>query len=507
MNRYFVGIDLGSSFVKVSLLDADLGREVAFSSNPPEEMTIHSGQKGWAEQDPEVWWSMVQDGIHHVLQTSGIDPLEIESFGISAQMHGLVAIDGQGNVVRPSIIWCDGRAVSIGEDALLKLGSAWCNTHLLNAPGNFTASKLEWVRANEPDEFKRIDKILLPSDFIAFKLTGEITTTACSLSEGMLWDFKEDRPAYGVLDLWGMEHSLIAELVPAIGFQGAVSKEVATTFGIRDSTTVSFRCGDQPNNAFSLNVTEVGDIAVTAGTSAVLYALTGKPAADAYNRVNTFLHPTKATESPVQGVLACLNGGGKWHHWLKNVLSGPVTASSQMASSSQFYEHMDNLAQSVPSGSDGLMVFPFGNGPERLLNNRNEGAQIAGIQFNTHQAGHLVRAGMEGVAYSLCLGLEVLGELGISPAKMRAGLNNMFLSPFFQHIFVNTCKTSLSLYETNGAEGAARGAALGAGYYSSEKEAAEKLKPVRTVEPDHAKADEVADHFGKWKSHLAAAHF
>ena len=507
MNRYFIGIDLGSSFVKVSLLDADLGREVAFSSNPPEEMKIDSGQKGWAGQDPEVWWSTIQDGIHHVLHISGIDPIEIESFGISAQMHGLVALDGHGKVVRPSIIWCDGRAVQIGEEAYSRLGSSWCNTHLLNAPGNFTASKLEWVRANEPDVFKRIDKILLPSDFVAFKLTGKISTTACSLSEGMLWDFEEGTPAYGVLDSWGMEHSLIADQVPAIGFQGVVSKEVATSFGLRDLTTISFRCGDQPNNAFSLNVSEVGDVAVTAGTSAVLYALTEKPAADAYNRVNTFLHPTKAASHPVQGVLACLNGGGKWHHWMKSVLSGGVIASSPKASSNQFYEHMDNLAQSVPSGSDGLMVFPFGNGPERLLKNRNEGAQIAGIQFNTHQAGHLVRAGMEGIVYSLCLGLEVFGEMGISPARMRAGLNNMFLSPVFQQIFVNTCKSRLSLYETNGAEGAARGAALGAGFYSSEKEAGQKLKPIRTVETDHAKADEVADHFEKWKSQLAAAHF
>lgn len=490
----FLGIDLGSSSIKLSVLDGVSGKSLGALSYPETELAIHSPQPGFAEQDPEVWWDCVQKGFAKLVSKGGFDPKKITAIGISYQMHGLVLVDQQQKVLRPSIIWCDSRAVPLGNAALADMGRDYCFGHLLNSPGNFTAAKLRWVQENQPDIFNKIYKMMLPGDFIAMKLTGEITTTASGLSEGTLWDFKENKVATEVLSHWGIDNSVIPKLVPSLGVQGEVKSDVAKLLGLGEGVKVCYRGGDQPNNAFSLNVLQPGEVAATAGTSGVIYGVTDKPAADLQSRVNTFLHVTNTENEKRNGVLVCVNGCGRLYSWLRQTLSA--------AGATPSYPQLNSLAQSVPVGSDGLIFHPFGNGAERIFQNQNLGAQLRNLDFNRHGLGHMVRAAQEGIVFSLNQGFDVLKSLGGSCNLVRAGKGNMFLSDVFTQTFANTTQAAVELFETDGAEGAARAAAMGSNFYVSAKEAFNGLTRVAVVEPQANQAAEYQDAYQAWVSLL-----
>lgn len=486
----FLGIDIGSSSTKVSVVDGKTGRCVGAAQYPDVELAIDSPQPGFAEQQPETWWDCVKQGCARLFADGKIDPLAIEAVGIAYQMHGLVLVDEQQHVLRPAIIWCDSRAVPYGQEAFDGLGADFCFEHLLNSPGNFTAAKLRWVQQNEPEVFNRIHKLMLPGDFIAMKLTGEITTTASGLSEGTLWDFSKQAPATELLDYWGIDAGLIPALVPSFGAQGCVSQAAAAELGLRVGTKVSYRAGDQPNNAFSLNVLEPGEVAATAGTSGVIYGVTDQPAADRASRVNTFLHVTHTEAAPRNGVLVCVNGTGRLYSWLRQTLAE--------AGQTPSYTLLNNLAAKIPVGSDGLIFHPFGNGAERIFQNRNLGAQLRNLDFNRHGLGHMVRAAQEGIVFSLNQGFDVLKSLGGSCEVVRAAKGNMFLSDVFAQTFANTTQAVVELFDTDGAEGAARGAAYGCGYYSSAKEAFAGLTRIGAVEPNAAQAAKYQDAYQQW---------
>ncbi len=490
----FLGIDLGSSSTKLSVLDGRTGKSLGSLSYPETELAINSPQPGFAEQDPEVWWDCIQKGFNRLVSRGGFDPKKITAIGISYQMHGLVLVDQNQKVLRPSIIWCDSRAVPLGNSALSDMGRDYCFGHLLNSPGNFTAAKLRWVQENQLEIFSKVYKMMLPGDFIAMKLTGEITTTASGLSEGTLWDFKENRVAIELLAHWGIDSSVIPTLVPSLGVQGEVKSEVARLLGLGEGVKVCYRGGDQPNNAFSLNVLQPGEVAATAGTSGVIYGVTDKPAADVESRVNTFLHVTNTEQEKRNGVLVCVNGCGRLYSWLRQTISA--------AGATPSYPQLNDLAQQVPVGSDGLVFHPFGNGAERIFQNKNLGAQLRNLDFNRHGLGHMVRAAQEGIVFSLNQGFDVLKSLGGSCNLVRAGKGNMFLSDVFTQTFANTTQAAVELFETDGAEGAARAAALGSNFYASAKEAFNGLTRVAVVEPQANLAAQYQDAYQAWVSLL-----
>lgn len=490
----FLGIDIGSSSVKLSVLDGQTGKSLGSLSHPESELAILSPESGFAEQDPATWWDCVRQGFARLVAKASFDPKAISAIGISYQMHGLVVVDANQNVLRPSIIWCDSRAVSLGQQALTDLGEGYCFNHLLNSPGNFTAAKLRWVQKNQPDVFARIDKIMLPGDYIAMKLSGRITTTASGLSEGTLWDFAENRVATELLDHWGIPHSVIPEIVPSFGVQAEVSDQVANELGLAPGVKITYRAGDQPNNAFSLNVLEPGEVAATAGTSGVIYGVTDQPAADKQSRVNTFLHVTNQESAPRNGVLVCVNGCGRLYSWLRQTLG--------QAGATPSYPQLNALAESVAVGSDGLAFHPFGNGAERIFQNQNLGAQLRNLDFNRHGLGHMVRAAQEGIVFSLNQGFDVLKSLGGSCEVVRVGKGNMFLSDVFAQAFANTTQAAIEMFETDGAEGAARAAALGSGYYASAKEAFNGLTRLNVVEPQAQLIAQYQDAYQHWVSLL-----
>ena len=488
-NTYLLGIDLGSSSIKVSAIDADSGKLAGTTTSPEQEMEMQALKPGWAEQDPDLWWNHVVKATKKLLDTSEINKDQIAAIGISYQMHGLVVVDKNKRVLRPSIIWCDSRAAEIGEKAFNEIGPEKCLETFLNSPGNFTASKLRWVIENEPELYRKIHKIMLPGDFIGMKMTGRICTTHSGLSEGIMWNFRENKLADEVLDTYEIDKELIPETLNSFGDHGSLTAEAAEQLGLKEGTKVTYRAGDQPNNAFSLNVLNPGEVAATAGTSGVIYGITDTPDYDEKSRVNTFVHVNHTKDQNRYGVLLCINGTGILNSWLRKQFSIESMLS---------YEQMNSFAEQAPIGSDGLKILPFGNGSERIFENRDIGAQIHGLNFNRHNNSHLLRAAQEGIVFSLYYGFQIMQEMGLTLDTVRAGKANMFLSPLFRDAFVNLTGTRLELFNTDGSQGAARAAGVGAGIYSNHSEAFEGLNRLELLEPETEKRKLYLEAYQNW---------
>ena len=491
---YFLGIDLGSSSIKLAVLDGDSGKAIANTTVPDHEMQMHAPKSGWAEQDPQLWWKYICDGIKK-LKAGGVAVDRIQAVGISYQMHGLVLTDENLNVLRPSIIWCDSRAAPIGSEIYTEKGTAFFQDRVLQSPGNFTASKLKWVQNNEPELFKSVAYMMLPGDYIAAKFSGVAQISKSGLSEAALWNFKKQSLATEVLEAMELPKDVIPEIVDNFGIQAQIDSTLAEELGLSKDVKMTYRAGDQPNNALSLNVTQPGENATTAGTAAVIYSVTDQDAFDAENRVNTFLHVNNKVMQKRNGVLLCINGSGILYQWLRKILS---TEQEQLIS----YEYLNKLASQVDAGSDGLLFYPFGNGVERIFNNKKSSSGIDNLNFNRHETAHLVRAACEGIVFAMNYGFEVMQTIGAGGSLVKATHANLFLSPVFRDIFVNTTQTSLELYNTNGAEGAARGAAFGFGYYSSLNEANQSLQLISTQEPNAQLTESYKAYYQNWKNNI-----
>jgi xylulokinase len=486
-----LGFDIGSSSIKATLMNSQTGKVLASETSPKKELEIIAKKPGWAEQHPQTWWDNVKAATAQIKSKTNFDPSDVAAIGISYQMHGLVVVDKNYKVLRPAIIWCDSLAVQIGQKALKNIGEKKCLNSLLNSPGNFTASKLKWVMENEPKLYSKIYKIMLPGDFIAMMMTGQIKTTPSGLSEGIMWDFKMHDLADLVLNNYGIDKNLIADVVPTFSVQSELTKKAADELGLKQGTVVSYRAGDQPNNALSLNVLNPGEIAATAGTSGVVYGISDKPNHDPKSRVNTFVHVNYTERTPRYGVLLCLNGTGILNSWLKHNAAGGID-----------YNKMNELAAQAPVGCDGLVILPYGNGAERTLENKNIGASIHNLNFNMHSRSHLLRAAQEGIVFALNYGLQIMHSAGVKVKTVRAGYANMFLSPLFTNAFATITNSTVELYNTDGSQGAARGAGLGAGIYKSFKDAFAGLKPIKTIEPDKKLAKAYAQAYNNWHNIL-----
>lgn len=487
---YLLGYDIGSSSVKACLVEANTGKIVASDFYPKEEMEITAVKAGWAEQAPEEWWKNLKLAHESIIKQSGVKAEDIKAIGITWQMHGLVLVDKNQQVLRPSIIWCDSRAVPYGEKAFKAIGEEKCLSHLLNSPGNFTASKLAWVKEHEPHIFEKIDKLMLPGDYIAMKLSGDIAMTIEGLSEGMFWDFKNQSVSEDVLNYYGIPKSFIPEIKPIFGIQAEVSAQAAKELGLKEGTPITYRAGDQPNNAASLNVFNPGEIASTAGTSGVVYGVLDKLDYDTRSRVNTFAHVNYTPDQTRLGVLLCINGTGILNSWLRR----------NLAVEGLSYNDMNNLAAQSPIGAKGLSIIPFGNGAERVLENREVNCSIHGVNFNIHNKADLLRAGQEGIVFSYEYGMEIMKEMGMNIHLIRAGHANMFLSPVFAQTLASVSGATIELFNTDGAAGAAKAAGMGVGIYASNEEAFSSLTKIAVIEPETNKKAQYRDAYERWKS-------
>lgn len=488
---YLLGYDVGSSSVKASLVEVESGRTVAGDFYPRAEAPIKALRSGWAEQRPADWWGYLKEVTASVLSQSKVNPADIKAIGISYQMHGLVAIDSDGRELRDAIIWCDSRGVPYGEKAFAEIGPDSCLDRLLNSPGNFTAAKLQWVKENEPEIFEKIYKVMLPGDYIAYRLTGEICTNPEGLSEYMLWDFKENAPARFLLDYYGYNPDILPEVKATFGLQGTVTAAVAAELGLAEGTPVTYRAGDQPNNALSLGVLEPGQVASTAGTSGVVYGINGTVDYDPLSRVNNFAHVNHSADRTRVGVMTCISGTGILNSWIKR----------NVAPTGCGYAEMNDLAAEVPVGSAGVTVLPFGNGAERVLQNKEIGCSVHGVNFNVHDRRHIMRAAQEGIVFSFMYGMEIMQEIGMKIDCISAGKANMFLSPIFRDTLASVSGATIRLYETDGSVGAARGAGIGAGIYRNAAEAFESLQLLGEIAPA-ADRTPYLEAYARWKSVL-----
>lgn len=489
---YLLGIDIGTSSIKASVVDAVTQKCLATVQYPDIETEIKSIKPGWAEQSPMDWWRNTQQAILKLNALELFNPKEILAIGIAYQMHGLVVVDKEQNVLRDSIIWCDSRAVELGEAAFDAIGQERCLHNLLNSPGNFTASKLAWVKNNEPELYSKIDKIMLPGDFIAMKFTGEITTSVAALSEGVFWDFRKNEVSKDVLNFYGLDESLIPDIKPLFSEHGHLSAGIARLLGLKEGIPVTYKSGDQPNNALSLNVLKPGEVAATAGTSGVIYGVSDELTYDQQSRVNTFAHVNYSNDAKRTGVLLCINGTGSMYRWAKYNFAPNLS-----------YSELNQLAALSPIGSKGIRVLPFGNGAERMLNNKYTGAQLLGVDLNLHNQSDIFRSVQEGIAFSFRYGLDILRENGMQPKVIRAGMANLFLSDLFAQAFVDVTGVPVELYENDGSVGAALGAGIGAGVFKNAEEAFAEHKVLRYLEPKNSNDYEPL--YGDWKNILIKA--
>jgi len=490
--KLLLGYDIGSSSIKASFINAETGELVSSASSPEQEMKIDSPQMGWAEQHPDTWWQHVVAATKKMLPKISGQSYEVIGIGISYQMHGLVMVDKNNQVLHPSIIWCDSRAVEVGNKAFTELGAQFCLSNYLNSPGNFTASKLKWMKENRAEVYSKIYKVMLPGDYIALKLTDEIHTTISGLSEGIFWNFKNKTVADELMRHYGLGKNMLADIVPTFGIQGKLTTKAAAELGLSAGIPVAYRAGDQPNNALSLNVLNPGEIAATAGTSGVVYGVTDKNCYDNDSRVNTFAHVNYTEKQISNGVLLCINGTGIQYSWLKQT----------MFDGKYGYDELNSLASKAAIGSDGLLCFPFGNGAERILKNNDVQAHFSGLNFNVHGKGHVIRAAQEGIAFAFRYGLDIMKDMGMGFNVVRAGNSNLFLSKVFKEAFVNVCNVNLEVYNTDGSQGAARGAGIGIKFYSSPKEAFSGLKVIEKQTPNADLVKKFDPAYRNWKTRL-----
>ena len=484
------GIDVGTSSIKLSVVDASTKKVIHTCSFPETENEIISVSPGFAEQNPEHWWYCVMQVIKMANATKKYNPLDISAIGISYQMHGLVILDKDKQVLRPSIIWCDSRAASIGDLAFEALGKEKLLKDLLNSPGNFTASKLAWVKNNEPQIYEQIKHVILPGDFISYKFTDELTTTISALSEGIFWDFNKNEISKDLLDYYGFDVSFFPEIKQVFENHGQISNTMASELGLSTNLKITYKAGDQPNNALSLGVVEPGEIATTAGTSGVIYGVSSELKYDPNCRVNSFAHVNYTKDLRRIGVLMCINGTGILNRWLKENFF-----------STNSYTDLNSYANQSEIGSKDLMCFPYGNGAERIFNNKIIGGSFRNLDFNRHQKNEISRSVQEGIAFSMVYGLELLNSSGIVPQKIKAGYANMYLSSIFSSTIVNASNVSIQLLESDGAYGAALGAGIGSHYYKSVHEGINSIKLLSEILPDQNK-NKTSDFYEKWKSEL-----
>ena len=469
----FLGIDVGTGGTRAVLIDAS-GKVVA--SYATEHAPFQSAFPGWAEQDPEDWWRATQQAIRAVLVAAACKPADIDAIGLTGQMHGAVLLDAEGNVLRPSLIWCDTRSApqcdwlhaTLGRERVIELT---CNPAL----PNFTLTKILWVREHEPQVFARIARILCPKDYIRFRLSGVYAMDVQEASGTLLLDVTHRRWSQPMAEASGVPMEWLPQLFESAEICAALSTPAAAATGLQAGTPIVAGAGDQGAGAVGMGILKPGSVSATIGTSGVVFAATDQPVRDPLGRLHTFCHAV-AGRWHVMGVT---QAAGLSLRWFRDAIS----AGMQGAPAS--YEQLMALAASAPAGSDGVFWAPYLFGERTPHLDPEVRAAFIGLSASHGQA-HLVRAVLEGVAYSLRDTFTLFGELGIPVRGVRLGGGGA-RGPLWRQIQADVYGRAVEILTAE--EGAAYGAALlagvGAGAWPNVDTACESsIRVAETIQPD-----------------------
>src|SRR6201993_4785270 len=393
----YLGIDVGTGGTRALVIDAQ-GSVVASAS--AEHQNFASPKPGWAEQDPRDWWQACGAAVRKALQTSGLHAEDIACVGFSGQMHGAVLLDSADEVVRPAIIWCDQRSEAqcreleemFGRDALIRLT---CNPPLTN----FTLTKFLWVRENEPQAWARVAHVMLPKDYVRFRLTGERAIDMADASGTLLLDVANRRWSKEVLAKTGIDSKLLPALFESPEICGKVSATGAEATGLRAGTPVVAGAGDQAAGAVGVGIARVGAVSATIGTSGVVFASTDRPAMDPAGRLHTFCHAIPGRWH-VMGVTQAAGLSLRWYRDNFGAASPGVQKEAQKKDGRDPYDVFAEEAAAAPAGSEGAFWVPYLMGERTPHLDPNARAALVGLTAS-HTRGHVIRSIMEGVAFSL----------------------------------------------------------------------------------------------------------
>ena len=466
-NRYLLGFDVGSSSVKASLVNADSGKCVATAFFPEKEAPIMAVKAGWAEQDPQMWWDNAKLSLKKIMVEAGATAEEIKAIGISYQMHGLVCVDKNLKALRPSIIWCDSRAVPYGEKAFKDLGADQCLSHLLNSPGNFTAAKLAWVKENEPENFKKIKKIMLPKDYLAYKLSGTFCTDYSDASGMLLLDVKNRKWSKEMCDICGITEDMLPKLFDSFEKVGELKHDLAAELGLRDGVVIAAGAGDNAAAAVGTGTVGNNKCNISLGTSGTIFMSSDSFAVDSNNALHSFDHADGHFH--LMGCMLSAASCNKW--WMDEILKTKDYADEQKG--------IDKL------GENHVFFLPYLMGERSPWNNPNARATFTGITMDTTRE-DMTQAVLEGVAFATRDMYEVAKSIGVAPKRTMI-CGGGAKSPLWRRMIANILNVEVDVpsCEEGPGMGGAMLAMVACGAYKSVEEAAAAIVKVdKTEKPD-----------------------
>ncbi len=469
---YLLGVDIGTSGTKTVLFDV-AGNTIM---SDLQEYPLYQPKVGWAEQDPEDWWRAVYTSINNVVFKSGVKAEEIKGVGLSGQMHGAVLLDGNNNVLRKSIIWCDQRSSAECEQITSLIGKERLIEITANpALTGFTASKVMWVKNNEPDIYEKVRKILLPKDYIRYKLTGEFATEVSDASGMQFMDIANRKWSDEVLTKLGIDKSYLADLYESQEISGRINSGSAKLTGLKEDTPVVGGAGDQAAGAIGNGIVKPGIISSTIGTSGVVFAYSDKVTIDPKGRVHTFCHAVPGTWH----IMGVTQGAGLSLKWFRDNFCIEEKRVAELMGVDP-YVLMDKEAEKVEAGCSGLIYLPYLMGERTPHLDPNARGVFFGLSAK-HEKPDMLRAVMEGVVYSLADCLGIIKEMGVDVSEVRAS-GGGGKSKIWRQMQADVFGSSICTI--NSSEGPALGVALlagvGAGVYSSVGEACDSIIKVVT---------------------------
>ena len=489
----FLGIDVGTGGTRALVIDTK-GNVVASAS--AEHQHFASPKPGWAEQSPQDWWRACGEAVRKVLQSGSVRAEDISCVGFSGQMHGAVLLDSKDEVVRPALIWCDQRSEAqsaelermFGRDTLIRLT---CNPPLTN----FTLTKFLWVRENEPQNWSRVAHVMLPKDYVRFRLTGERAIDMADASGTLLLDVTNRRWSKEVLDKTDIKESLLPALFESPDVCGKISAAGAEATGLKVGTPVVAGAGDQAAGAVGMGIARVGAVSATIGTSGVVFASTDRPAMDPQGRLHTFCHAIPGRWH----VMGVTQSAGLSLRWYRDNF-GAASPGVQKKDGRDPYDVFAEEAATAPAGSEGAFWVPYLMGERTPHLDPNARAALVGLSAS-HTRAHVIRSIMEGVAFSLKDSFTIFEEMKIPVTSIRLGGGGA-RSPLWRQIQADVYGREVEIVAAE--EGAAYGAAIlagtGAKEWSSVEEACDAIVRVaKRIPPSQKDSSTMQQAYGTYR--------